>query len=188
VQCRIEECGDLLKLCRVGLVVVLRVLGVFQGSRAESNKVVWTDFTNGRVNGSADLRGFRDIDTGTEVLKESLLVDGSSVQVDRADTDFGHGRSLSVIGWKSVCGREESCQAKGLVDLLTPFDCQNLTTGDIRAGDGARNVDTGKSGLRSSEDNKGRGKVEHFIEIDGLGSILKGKLDVEMALLLLLLS
>jgi hypothetical protein len=64
--------------------------------------------------------------------------------------------------------RAGSRQAKGRAEQLTPLDSQNLSTGDVRACDGTRNVDTGESGLRSGKGDKGRSKAEHFIEIDEL--------------------
>lgn len=116
--------GHSLKLGRVGLVVVLRVRGVFQVGRTESDKVVKTILANRGVNGGADLGRFRDIDASGEVLQEGLLVDRSSVQVDRANTNIGNGGGLSVVSYRSavlllvLCA--EKCQAIGCKTIHSP--------------------------------------------------------------------
>jgi len=95
-----------LELGRVGLVVVLRVRGVLQGGRLESDKVVRTSLADGRVDRGADLRGLRDVDAGAEVLEERLLVDRSSVEVDRARSNVSDRGGVSVVGLNvSMLGR-----------------------------------------------------------------------------------
>lgn len=56
-----------------------------------------TGLTRVGVNGSHDLSGLGDVDRGSEVLQWDLLVDGSSVEINRASSDIAKGGRFPII-------------------------------------------------------------------------------------------